>query len=99
MEGRQEIAGTGLVTIAQLAEHLQLSVGTIYYWVHRREIPYMKIGKHLRFNLNEVMGYFGTATKDRAGRGCLSLRERVSHPQNSSLTTRDVDHAELRRKE
>ncbi|OFZ80664.1 MAG: hypothetical protein A2583_13600 [Bdellovibrionales bacterium RIFOXYD1_FULL_53_11] len=104
MEGLREIkSGAGVLTIEQLAEYLQLSVGTIYYWVHRREIPFLKIGKHLRFNINEVMAHFGTTTRDRLDRGCLILRKRISHSNNGSLTipiyNQDADHAGFRRKE
>lgn len=49
---------SSLLTIQELATHLKVPVKTIYYWVHRREIPYLKVGKHLRFNANHVIQCF-----------------------------------------
>lgn len=60
MDSKNELSV--LLTVGQLAKQLQLSVGTIYYWVHRREIPVIRIGKHLRFDLCAVLGYFKDLT-------------------------------------
>ena len=48
----------------ELAEKLNVSVNTIYYWVHKKEIPYVKMGKHNRFCYEEVMNYFFKKTKE-----------------------------------
>ncbi len=49
---------TNLVTLNELSQSLKVSPKTIYYWVARREIPYLKAGKHLRFDLEEVIMAF-----------------------------------------
>jgi len=88
----------GLLTIRQLAERLQLSVGTIYYWVSRREIPVIRVGKHLRFDFAAVLRHFQELS-NLSGRGSgLGFRKMIGQ-QGSSLTTQDPDHAESRRKD
>ena len=37
-----------------LSKHLQLSVGKIDHLMRKKQINYYKIGKNVRFNLNEV---------------------------------------------
>lgn len=46
---------TPLLTIHEMASRLKVSAKTIYYWVHRKEIPYLKVGKHLRFDEGKVI--------------------------------------------
>lgn len=43
-----------LMTVTDLAEHLQVSEKTIYDWVHKREIPFKKAGRLLRFRPSEI---------------------------------------------
>ncbi len=95
-----ETRGQELLTVTQLAEHLQLGIGTIYYWVHLREIPFIRVGKHLRFDLRVVLRHFAEVTQARVqGAASLPLRKVVTEASNRSLTTRDPDHAAFRRKE
>ncbi len=49
---------TPLITIQEMSSQLKVSVKTIYYWVHRKEIPYLKVGKHLRFDADKVIQCF-----------------------------------------
>jgi excisionase family DNA binding protein len=44
-----------LMTPIELAEYLQIPIGTLYMWNYRREGPLVhKIGRHLRYRLSEV---------------------------------------------
>lgn len=43
-----------LWTVTDLAENLQVSDKTIYDWVHKREIPFQKVGRLLRFRPSEI---------------------------------------------
>jgi excisionase family DNA binding protein len=97
MEGKIHLRN--LLTISQLAEQLQLSVGTIYYWVHRREIPVIRVGKHLRFDLSAVIEHFKDLTRLKERSPGLDLRKVVDEKHDRSLTTRDPDYAEFRGKE
>jgi len=42
------------LTAEELAEILQVDKATIYEWVKAKEIPYLKVGRFLRFNLQAV---------------------------------------------
>ena len=44
-----------LLTIKQLSERINFKVKTIYDWVHRERIPYLKIEGSLRFDYDEVL--------------------------------------------
>ena len=44
-----------LLTIKQLSERLNFKIKTIYDWVHRERIPYLKIEGSLRFDYDEVL--------------------------------------------
>jgi excisionase family DNA binding protein len=41
-------------TISQLSSLLNVPIKTIRHWVYRREVPHYKIGRHLRFNAQEI---------------------------------------------
>lgn len=49
---------TQLHTINELAEILRVPPKTIYQWVHKTQIPHLKVGRHLRFHLVHVLQYF-----------------------------------------
>ena len=38
-----------ILTIEELSGYLKVSRFTIYDWVYRKKIPYIKLGRHLRF--------------------------------------------------
>ena len=54
--------GRSLLTVIETADLLKVSRKTIYYWVSRHEIPFLKVGKHLRFNPIEVVEFFANKT-------------------------------------
>lgn len=43
-----------LMTITELARYLKIPKGSIYNMVYERKIPYIKIGKRLRFIKSEI---------------------------------------------
>ena len=45
---------TDFLTIDELCALLKLKKHYIYDLTHRRKIPYYKIGRHLRFKLDEI---------------------------------------------
>ena len=55
-----------LLRLSEIALALNVSENTIYYWVSRYEIPFLRIGRHLRFKHDEVLQFFINRTKDRA---------------------------------
>jgi excisionase family DNA binding protein len=86
-----------LLTPKELGAALQVSVGTIYYWVCRNEIPFIKVGRHLRFRLPEVIEFF--AKRSQPIRSCLRPSNGVIPTNKGSLKTRDAIHADLRKEE
>ena len=38
-----------IYTVESLAEYLKLNKQTIYNWVHKKKIPYLKLGGTIRF--------------------------------------------------
>ena len=84
-----------LVTVGELGDLLKVSIHTIYYWVERHEIPYLKIGRHLRFNAREVLEHFNRRTKDEKAT-CLQeetlIKKKANHGSHGfhrSLKTGD----------
>lgn len=54
-----------LLTLTEIAALLRVSKKTIYYWVNRNEIPFLRIGRHLRFNPEVVLAFFSLKTEER----------------------------------
>jgi excisionase family DNA binding protein len=55
-----------LVDINELAEILSIAKGTLYQWVYLRRIPFIKAGRCLRFDAEEVIAslrHFRTITE------------------------------------
>lgn len=46
-----------LMTKQQLAEYFGITERTIEVWMHRRYIPFIKIGQTVRFRVTSVLGY------------------------------------------
>lgn len=46
-----------LLTIDDVAELFKTSKSTIYRWVHKRKIPFVKLGGKLRFNENDIQEF------------------------------------------
>ncbi|PIP20681.1 MAG: hypothetical protein COX40_03525 [Candidatus Omnitrophica bacterium CG23_combo_of_CG06-09_8_20_14_all_40_11] len=42
------------LNISEVAQYLGLTKGSLYVWVHQRRIPYLKIGKLLKFDIIEI---------------------------------------------
>jgi excisionase family DNA binding protein len=50
-------ANKKLMRTGEMAEYLNMSLNTLYYFVHTRQIPHIKIGGKLRFDLEEINGW------------------------------------------
>ena len=53
-----------LLTAKEVAEILGLKLSTIYDWVYRRKIPYIKIGSLLKFRHKAVEEFIDTHTRN-----------------------------------
>jgi excisionase family DNA binding protein len=45
---------TQLIDINELSLRLNIAKGTLYNWVYLRRIPFVKLGRALRFDPNEI---------------------------------------------
>lgn len=43
-----------LVTVNDAARYLAVSVSTLYGWVYQRRIPFVKVGRALRFEMDDL---------------------------------------------
>ncbi len=43
-----------LLDVPQAAAHLAISPKTIYKWVHLRRIPYVRVGRLVRFRVSDL---------------------------------------------
>ena len=57
-----------LLTIAEVAAALKLAEQTVRRWVLRREIPFLKIGKAVRFRPSDIARWIDGGMGDSAGR-------------------------------
>ena len=51
-----------LLNVKEVAEILGLEISTIYDWVYRRKIDYVKVGRLLKFNPEVVQKFIETHT-------------------------------------
>jgi excisionase family DNA binding protein len=51
---RSYMAEINLIDINELARRLAIPKGTLYNWVYLRRIPFVKLGRALRFNPEEI---------------------------------------------
>jgi excisionase family DNA binding protein len=43
-----------LMTVQDAARYLAVSVSTLYGWVYQRRIPFVKVGRALRFDMADI---------------------------------------------
>ena len=43
-----------IVSIEELAEYLGMPKGTLYHWVSQRRIPFVKLGRSTRFDIQQI---------------------------------------------
>lgn len=43
-----------LMSIQDTAEKLGVRVNTLYDWIHQRKIPYVKVGRLVKFDLSDI---------------------------------------------
>jgi excisionase family DNA binding protein len=53
----QSQSESGLITIQEAAKFLSVSKSTLYGWVWQRRIPFVKVGRSLRFELAELQKF------------------------------------------
>ena len=48
---------SGLITVQDAAKFLAVSTSTLYGWVYLRRIPFVKVGRALRFEVAELQKF------------------------------------------
>ena len=60
-----------LLTARQISDLLEVKISTVYDWVHREVIPYVKLGRLIRFKKAEIFHWVESHTlrpKNSSGR-------------------------------
>jgi excisionase family DNA binding protein len=57
-----------LLNIQQLSDLLNIKIKTIYDWTHKGEIPFIKVGRLLRFNNDDIEKWLRERKHPRPGR-------------------------------
>ena len=52
-----------LLTVKEASRILSLSISTLYAFVHQKRIPYVKLGKSLRFRRNDLEQWVETQAR------------------------------------
>jgi len=45
------------IGIGEMAEYLGITKGSLYVWTCQRRVPFLKIGKLVKFDLREIEGW------------------------------------------
>ncbi len=87
MSKSNEARQISLMTLDEVAIYLRVSRKTIYYWVGRSEIPFIRVGRHLRFDPVMVVRHFAGNTAEEAPAIPCAKRKAVlkSRPRAWSL--------------
>ena len=56
-DSKEGMAREGLLTIREAAQYLAVSVSKLYGWVWQRRVPFVKIGRALRFDLRDLAAF------------------------------------------
>lgn len=69
-KGTNSNNSSGLLTIDDLATELRVSRGTLYNWVYEKRIPYLKVGRLVRFERSAIDKYLDECRiQSLAGKG------------------------------
>lgn len=73
-----------LLTCKEVAEILGVKLSTIYKWTHMHQIPYVKIGKLLRFQSKVIEQWISENSKVENGRPPRPNKRKKSSKTNRS---------------
>ncbi len=51
---RQPFIDNQLWSIDRLSKYLDVPVATIRDWAHKRTVPFIKVGRHIRFKASDI---------------------------------------------
>ena len=56
-----------LWTVTDLAQYLRVSEKTVYDWVHKREVPFQKVNRLVRFKPSEIEKWLNSKGESHYG--------------------------------
>ncbi|MEZ5359681.1 MAG: helix-turn-helix domain-containing protein [Candidatus Zixiibacteriota bacterium] len=62
-----------LWTMADVANYCQVKESVVKYWIYNANLPYIKLGKHIRFQEKDVKGWIIGMNNGTYGRNDLIL--------------------------
>jgi len=71
-----------LLTVEEVSRYLAVSVSTVYGWVWQRRIPFVKLGRALRFDLSDLEAFVETNKEHAKSR---SLRAGGAAPNAATI--------------
>lgn len=64
-----------LLNVQQVSEYLGIKVSTVYKWIHYGYIPYVKLGKLVRFNQAKVDAWIESRSVEGRKTRKVDIRE------------------------
>jgi excisionase family DNA binding protein len=64
MKSRADATPRRIMTAAEVAEHLKVNLETIYVLAGKRQIPFFRIGYHLRFHRDAIEKWMTDRTSE-----------------------------------
>jgi excisionase family DNA binding protein len=55
-----------LIKIDRVAEIFDVTIPTVRWWVHTRQIPHIKVGRHVRFDLGALDAWLKSNSRQAA---------------------------------
>ena len=62
-----------MISIKELCEILSISINTLYYYTSKKMIPHLKIGRNLRFDIDEVNRWLELRKRGEWSKNQLSI--------------------------
>lgn len=67
--------GAELMTPQELAAYLDIRLNTVYTWTHQNMIPYVKVGRLLRFRRSDVNDWLSQRSHKAHSRPNISIKQ------------------------
>ncbi len=69
------------LTVGKLASYLGVSKKTIYFWVEEKRIPYVRVGRMVFFELDDIEAWIAQCRVKPAPVPCTPSPSRTSAPE------------------
>ncbi len=90
------MVATNLINIQTLAEFLKIPKATLYFYSQQGLIPFLKVGRHLRFDAHEVLAHL-QRTRTKSAKTCQAPPDEDRQSSGRSLKIRSMGQESLRK--